>query len=56
MRRAAISAMANIAEGFGRNSSREFARYLVISLGSINELQSHLYLALDLKYITKEQF
>lgn len=53
--RAAISAMANIAEGFGTKSDREFVRFLSISIRSLYELQSHLCAALDLLYISSEE-
>ncbi len=56
IRRASISVMANIAEGFGRNSDKEFANYLNIAHGSAYEVQSHLYIALDLNYISEETF
>ena len=42
IRRSAISVMANIAEGFGRRTNREFANFLVIPHGSAAETQSHL--------------
>jgi four helix bundle protein len=48
--------MANIAEGFGRRSDREFANFLNMAHGSVAEVQSHLYVALDLTYITKPTF
>lgn len=54
IRRAAVSIMSAIAEGFGRRSNREFANFLNYSHGSIAELQSNLYVALDLDYIKKE--
>lgn len=56
IRRASISAMSNIAEGYARQTDREFAQFLYIALGSIAELQSQLYLAQDLNYISKEEF
>lgn len=56
IRRAAVSVMANIAEGFGRKTNKEFANFLVISHGSTAETQSHLYIALDLSYISQEKF
>jgi four helix bundle protein len=56
IRRASISIMANIAEGFGRHSDKEFANFINIAHGSATEVQSHLYVALDLGYITKENF
>jgi len=55
IRRAVVSIMANIAEGYGRNSHREFARFLNYALGSASEIKSHLYLANDLNYLTDDQ-
>lgn len=51
-----VSIMANIAEGFSRKYNKEFAQFLFISKGSIAELQSHLYVALDQNYIPKDKF
>ena len=56
VRRAATSIMANIAEGFSRQGDREFTQFLFISKSSASELQSHLYVALDQKYISQEEF
>ena len=56
IRRSGISVMANIAEGFGRRSNKEFANFLNIAHGSAAETQSHLYVALDLNYINREDF
>lgn len=56
MRRSSVSIMANIAEGYARNSNREFAQFMFISKASASELQSHLYLSLDLNYISQEDF
>jgi four helix bundle protein len=53
---AAISAMANIPEGFIRKSTKEFIQFLFISQSSAAEVQSHLYVALDQEYITMEEF
>ena len=51
-----VSVMANIAEGFGRSGKVEFIRYLVIAHASSIEVQSHLYIALDLGYMTQPEF
>ncbi|MFQ6084090.1 MAG: four helix bundle protein [Candidatus Aminicenantia bacterium] len=56
IKRAAISIMANIAEGFERHSDKEFTRFLDFSSSSNSELQSHLYIALDQNYINQEEF
>ena len=56
IRRASVSIMANIAEGFGRRSDKEFANFLNMAHGSVSEVQSHLYVALDLKYIDQVSF
>lgn len=55
-RRSAISVMANIAEGYERKSDGDFKRFLNISKGSLAEVKSHLYIALDLEYISEEKF
>ena len=54
--RAAVSSMSNIAEGFSRNSDRDFAHFLDIAKGSVLEVQSLLYVALDIGYLAKEDF
>lgn len=54
--RCAVSVMSNIAEGFERDGRREFVNFLSIAKGSAGELQSHLYIALDQKYVTEEEF
>ena len=56
IRRSAISIMANIAEGYGRKSNKEFANFLNMAHGSAAEVQCHLYSALDQDYISPEDF
>jgi four helix bundle protein len=56
IRRASVSIMANITEGFGRHSDKDFAYFLSIAHASVSETQSHLYVALDLRYISSEVF
>jgi len=56
IRKASMSIMLNIAEGFGRKSDREFRQFLIYSNGSSLEVQSALYIALDQNYIKKEKF
>lgn len=56
IRRSSVSIMANIAEGQGRRTDKDFAHFLNISLGSVVGTKSHLYLALDLGYVDKENF
>lgn len=55
IRRAAVSVMANIAEGFDCDSTIEFARFLGIARRSAVEVQPLLYAALDVGYITPEE-
>ncbi len=54
--RAAVSIMANTAEGFERRRSREFGRFLDIARSSCAELGSHLYVALDIGYVDEPTF
>jgi four helix bundle protein len=55
MRHACVS-MANIAQGFGRRSDKEFVSYLDIAPGAACEAQSHPYVALDLGYLPQDYF
>ncbi len=56
IRRAAVSMMSNIAEGFDRGGRKEFIQFLSIAKGSTGEVKSQLYIALDQNYITKDLF
>ena len=56
IRRAAISVLSNIAEGFERNGDREFIQFLTIAKGSCGELRAQLYIALDQGYIPEQKF
>ena len=56
IRRASVSIMANIAEGFARSSRKEFIQFLGYSKGSVAGVKSHLYLAADLNYLSKSDF
>jgi len=56
VRRASISIMANIAEGFGRSGSGEFIQFLAIAKGSACEVISHAYVAFDQGYIDRAEF
>lgn len=55
-RRAAASIPANVAEGCGRGSSRELARFVQIARGSASELEYHLLLAHDLGLLPTEEY
>ncbi len=54
IRRACVSIPANVAEGCGRRSQKDFARFLQVSVGSSNELEYYLVLSRDLGYLTPE--
>lgn len=56
IQRASISVSNNIAEGFERRSNKEFKQFLYIAKGSCGEVRSMLYIALELKYLSKEEF
>ena len=56
VRRASVSIMSNIAEGFGRGGNKEFIQFLSTAKGSASEVQAQLYVALDAGYINQDQF
>ena len=56
IRRAAVSIPSNIAEGAARNHDKEFVQFLYIALGSASEIETHLHIALNLAYLTKDEF
>ncbi len=56
IRRAVVSVMSNLAEGFERGSSAEFHQFIVIAKASCAEVRSLLYVARDVDYITQNQF
>jgi four helix bundle protein len=56
LRRSAASIGANIAEGCGRRSDREMARFLQIARGSASETEYHILLAHDLRYLGEQDF
>jgi four helix bundle protein len=56
LRRSCASVPANIAEGCGRDSTRDFARFLTLALGSASETEYHFLLAADLGYLARESY
>jgi four helix bundle protein len=56
MRRAAISIPSNIAEGYGRKSTKTYAQFCAIAFGSALELETQLIIAEELQLASKEEF
>jgi four helix bundle protein len=56
MRRAAVSILSNIAEGFERGGDKEFVQFIAMAKGSSAEVRAQLYVALDQGYIAQETF
>ncbi len=56
LRRASVSILSNIAEGFERDGDKEFAQFLALAKGSCGETRAQLYVALDQRYVTEEEF
>ena len=56
IRRASVSILSNIAEGFERGGDKEFLQFLSLAKGSCGEARAQLYVALDQQYITNVQF
>jgi four helix bundle protein len=56
IRRAAVSVMSNIAEGFESQTQAQFIHYLGLAKGSAGEVRSQAYVALDIQYISSEEF
>ncbi len=56
IRRAAVSVLSNIAEGFERGGDKEFRQFLSLAKGSTGEIKAQLYVALDAGFLSQEQF
>ena len=56
IRRASISMLSNIAEGFERGGDKEFLHFLAMAKGSCGEVRAQLYVALDQKYLSQQVF
>ena len=56
VRRAAVSVMSNIAEGYERDRDTEFGQFLTIAKGSCGEVRAQLYVAFDQEYIDRAAF
>ncbi|GAB6074523.1 four helix bundle protein [Nautilia lithotrophica] len=55
LKRAVVSIPANISEGAGRGSKKDFIRFLYISLGSLNEVETHIQISFNLKLLNDEK-
>ncbi|HLS11879.1 MAG TPA: four helix bundle protein [Flavobacteriaceae bacterium] len=55
IRRSAVSIPSNIAEGSARQGNKEFFHFLYVALGSLAELETQLFLAIDLNYLKKDE-
>ena len=55
IRRCVVSVPSNIAEGIGRQSNKETIHFLFIAKGSLQEVETQLYLSYDLEYISEEE-
>lgn len=56
MRRSSVSVPSNMAEGYGRNSTNDYLRFLQIAVGSLYELQTQIIIAYKLKYISQSDY
>ncbi|MEA2113031.1 MAG: four helix bundle protein [Patescibacteria group bacterium] len=56
LRRAVVSISTNIAEGSGRGSAKDFTRFVNFSIGSLNEVESLLFISKDLSFISEGDF
>lgn len=56
IRRSAVSTSSNIAEGYGRNSTGDYIRFLQIASGSLYEFQTQLEISFQLSYLNEEKY
>ena len=56
IRRCAVSIPSNIAEGYGRNSRKDYSRFISFAIGSLYECQTQIQIALNLNYIKQADF
>ena len=55
IKRASVSVPSNIAEGYSRNTTKEYVRFLYIARGSLSEIETQLLLCIRLKFLSNEQ-